>query len=157
MRRNRLVLAAAGGALALSGALGTQAAAADVGGVTVLATETYKNKATSRCMDDSDFGLRAVGCHFNTTQQWTPRPIGGYRELKSAGTGRCLDDSDRGFRTVGCHGGTTQQWQVISLGGGAIQFKNRGTGRCADDSSAGLRTWTCWAATDPKVVNQSWS
>ncbi|MFD9195644.1 RICIN domain-containing protein [Streptomyces phaeochromogenes] len=157
MRRNRLALAVAGSALALSGAMGTHAAAADVEGVAVLATETYQNRATNRCMDDSNFGLRPVGCHFGTTQQWTVTTNGSYRQLKSVGTGRCLDDSDLGFRTVGCHSGTTQQWTVIQLGGGYIQFKNRGTGRCADDSSgAGLRTWTCWAATDSKVVNQSW-
>jgi hypothetical protein len=45
MRRNRLLLAATGGALALSGALSTQATAADAGEVTVLAAETYKNMA----------------------------------------------------------------------------------------------------------------
>ncbi|MFI1480297.1 RICIN domain-containing protein [Streptomyces sp. NPDC020747] len=155
MRRKRLALAAAGGALALSSALGgalsTQAMAEDAGEVTVLAPQTYQNIGTSRCLDDSDRGLRAVGCHGDTTQQWTVRAIGGVRELKNVATSRCLDDSDRGFRTVGCHGGTTQQWTVTSLGGGAIQFKSVGTGRCADDSDRGLRTVGCHGGT-----TQSW-
>ncbi|MFG2029885.1 RICIN domain-containing protein [Streptomyces sp. NPDC048825] len=153
MRRNRLVLTAAGGALALSGALSTQATAADAGGVTVLAPQTFKNAGTSRCLDDSDRGLRAVGCNNLTTQQWTVRNLGGnLRELKSVATGRCLDDSDRGFRTVGCNNLTTQQWRVTSLGGGAIQFQSVGTGRCADDSDRGLRTVGCHGGT-----TQRWS
>jgi hypothetical protein len=156
MRRNRLVLAAAGGALALSGALSTQATAADAGGVTILAPQTYKNEATGRCMDDSDRGLRAVGCHGGTTQQWNVSGSTGARQLKNVATGRCLDDSDRGFRTVGCHGGTTQQWNVHRWNDGTLQFKNRGTSRCADDSSAGLRTWTCWPGSDSRSKNQSW-
>ncbi|WP_033318279.1 RICIN domain-containing protein [Streptomyces yerevanensis] len=152
MRRKRFVLAAAGSALALSGALSTQATAADAGGVTVLATETYQNAGTNRCLDDSDLGLRAVRCHEGRTQQWTVRNLGGdLRELKNVGTGRCLDDSDRGFRTVGCNNLTTQQWRVSPSGGG-IQLKSVGTGRCADDSDRGLRTVGCHGGT-----TQRWS
>ncbi|WP_328766834.1 RICIN domain-containing protein [Streptomyces sp. NBC_00286] len=153
MRRNRFVLAAAGGALALSGALSTQAMAADAGDVAVLAPQTFKNAGTGRCLDDSDRGLRAVGCNNFTTQQWNVRNLGGnLRELKNVATGRCLDDSDRGFRTVGCNNFTTQQWRVTQVGGGAIQFQSVGTGRCADDSDRGLRTVGCHGGT-----TQRWS
>jgi hypothetical protein len=71
MRRNRFVLPAAVGALTLGGALSTQATAADAGGVTVLAPQTFKNAGTNRCLDDSDRGLRTVGCHGGTTQRWS--------------------------------------------------------------------------------------
>ncbi|MGI5192943.1 hypothetical protein ACQEVY_04720 [Streptomyces sp. CA-288835] len=71
MRRNRFVLAAAGGALALSGELSTQAMAADAGDVAVLAPQTFKNAGTGRCLDDSDRGLRTAGCHGGTTQHWS--------------------------------------------------------------------------------------
>ncbi|GAA2629835.1 RICIN domain-containing protein [Streptomyces vastus] len=162
MRRNRLVLAAAGSALALSGALGTQAVAADAGGGTILAPQTFKNQVTARCMDDSDRGFRTVGCHGRATQQWNVHVWNdGTRQLKNVATGRCIDDSSAGLRTWTCWPGSdsrskNQSWYVHRWNDGSIQFKSQATSRCIDDSSAGLRTWTCWPGSDSRSKNQSW-
>ncbi|MER6101620.1 RICIN domain-containing protein [Streptomyces sp. NPDC001832] len=102
--------------------------------------ETYQNKVTGRCLDDSQAGLRAFGCNNLPFQQWDVMRIGDLRQLRNLATNGCLDDSFAyGLRTVPCYGNKYQQWKPESAPGG-ITLTNAATGRRLDDSLAfGLR------------------
>ncbi|MEU8892626.1 ricin-type beta-trefoil lectin domain protein [Streptomyces sp. NPDC048442] len=110
--------------------------------------QTFKNRATGACLDDSQHGLRPMPCGpaDNPHQRWTVYDKGGnVRVLKNVATGACLDDSDEhGLRAFACGDGTEkyQRWQRRAWKGG-VELLNQATGRCLDDSHEGLRTFAC--------------
>ncbi|MFI0975493.1 RICIN domain-containing protein [Streptomyces sp. NPDC021093] len=132
---------------------GTASAAGEQGGqgerLKIQASvQTFKNRATGACLDDSQHGLRPMPCGppDNPHQRWTVYDKGGnVRVLKNVATGACLDDSnEQGLRAFACGNGTEkyQRWQRRAWPGG-IELLNQATGRCLDDSHEGLRTVDC--------------
>jgi hypothetical protein len=115
--------------------------------VAPLVTDTFRNQATGRCIDDSfQFGLRALICNGLGFQQWNVRVWpDNTQELKNVATGRCIDHSfDQGFRAFPCNGLGFQRWIVTPRPNGSIAFQNQATHRCMDDSfQFGLRAIPC--------------
>ncbi|WP_431907026.1 RICIN domain-containing protein [Nonomuraea jabiensis] len=104
---------------------------------------TFRNRATGRCLDDSGAGLRSFACNGLNFQQWKVTVDGfGHRTLQNVNTGRCLDDSGAGLRAFPCNGLTFQKWNVTKYGNGIV-LANHETKRCVDDSGAGLRSFAC--------------
>lgn len=109
------------------------------------ATQSFRNQATGRCMDDTDNGFRTWSCNGSNPQLWDVKVWDdGTRQLRNVNTNRCVEDSDNGFRTVGtCSSSPAQSWWVKVWGDGTVRFQNQATLRCIDDSSLGFRTWPC--------------
>lgn len=106
-----------------------------------------QNRATRKCLDDSNLGLRTWECNRQEFQQfWAQNhKVDGtlYRSIRNKVTNRCVDDSfESGLRSYPCNGGAWQDWRIYGYDKGYV-LKNRATGRCLDDSGAGLRTWEC--------------
>ncbi|MEI7031547.1 RICIN domain-containing protein [Streptomyces pratensis] len=113
---------------------------------TAAATQSFRNQATNRCMDDTDSGFRTWSCNGSRPQLWDVKVWGdGTRQLRNVNTGRCIEDSHtNGFRTVGsCSSAAEQSWWVKVWGDGTVRFQNQVTLRCIDDSSLGFRTFPC--------------
>ncbi|MCX4846451.1 RICIN domain-containing protein [Streptomyces sp. NBC_00893] len=127
-----------GTALAAGNGSASPARAAD-------ATQSFRNQATGRCMDDTDDGFRTWSCNGSNPQLWDVKVWDdGTRQLRNVNTGRCVEDSDNGFRTVGTCGSTPEQsWWIKVWDDGTVRFQNQATLRCIDDSSLGFRTWPC--------------
>ncbi len=71
--------------------------------------ETYQNRSTTRCLDDSaQFGLRTFYCNNMSYQQWrvtvqttTVNEV----VFRNVNTDKCIDDSfEFGLRTFPCNG-----------------------------------------------------
>ncbi|MEV5411584.1 RICIN domain-containing protein [Thermopolyspora sp. NPDC052614] len=104
---------------------------------------TFRNRATGRCLDDSGAGLRSFPCNGLSFQKWNVTVDDfGHRTIQNQNTGRCLDDSGAGLRTFPCNGLTFQKWNVTHHANG-ITLANHETKRCVDDSNVGLRSFPC--------------
>ncbi|WP_221889770.1 RICIN domain-containing protein [Streptomyces sp. WAC06614] len=120
--------------------------------------QTFRNAATSACLDDSEYGVRTYTCLGNDHQRWNVhRWADGTRELRNVRTGRCLTDYPAG--SVGphaCDKAKDQSWIVHRYPDGAVELKNQQTGLCLDDSPAHhLRTFPCGSHAD-KSPYQTW-
>ncbi|WP_052591714.1 RICIN domain-containing protein [Luteipulveratus mongoliensis] len=93
-------------------------------------TQTFKNASTGTCLDDSNRGVRVIGCHGGPNQQWRVRVWNdGTRELRNAATGNCLDYSSRyGLRGYPCNKSKFQSW-FIDRWNGKIAFRNQQYGQ----------------------------
>lgn len=105
--------------------------------------DSYVNKVTARCIDDSLHGLRSLECNSLTFQSWEYDTRN--RRLKNRNTQACIDDSkEYGLRALPCNSWNYQSWDRIAYDDGAVVLKNANTGRCLDDSFAyGLRAIKC--------------
>ncbi|MGM1062685.1 RICIN domain-containing protein [Saccharothrix sp. Mg75] len=77
-------------------------------------TVELKNHALLTCLDDSEHGLRLVGCNTSAYQSWHVLKAGDDVALRNQHTGRCLDDSaEFGVRTHVCgpEGNFHQLWR----------------------------------------------
>ncbi|WP_228990485.1 RICIN domain-containing protein [Streptomyces sp. DH8] len=122
---------------------------------TAVATQTFRNQATGRCLDDTNNGFRTWSCNGTNPQLWDVRVWGdGTRQLRNVNTQRCIEDSHaHGLRTVGsCSSAAEQSWWIKVWDDGTVRFQNQATLRCIDDSSLGLRTFAC-----NNLEFQSWS
>ncbi|MCG5215292.1 RICIN domain-containing protein [Streptosporangium soli] len=104
---------------------------------------TFRNRNTDRCLDDSREGLRSIGCNNLDFQKWEVTVVENeHREIKNKHTQRCLDDSGAGLRTYPCNNLTFQKWNVTKYRDGVV-LQNHETKRCVDDSREGLRSFHC--------------
>jgi len=105
--------------------------------------QTFKNRSTSRCLDDSvQFGLRTFYCNGMNYQQWrVTRQSNTLTEVvfRNVNTDKCLDDSiEFGVRTFPCNGLSYQRWNAYKISGGSLQIRNKQTGRCLVDIGANV-------------------
>jgi hypothetical protein len=108
--------------------------------------EVLQNVYTSRCLDDSRFGLRSIPCNGLVYQNWTEHVVSFLPytfTLQSHSTGRCLDDSRFGLRTIACNGLPYQQFRQIDTVWYRFYMVNVATGQCVDDSPIKLRSFPC--------------
>ncbi|WP_328929601.1 RICIN domain-containing protein [Streptomyces sp. NBC_00190] len=131
-------------AIGLAAATTTAGAAVPAGALD--SVQTFRNGATSVCLDDSDAGVRTYTCLGNDHQKWNVhRWADGTRELRNLKTGRCLTDFPRGSVSVHpCDKDKDESWIVHRYPDGAVELKNQATGLCLDDSfEHHLRTFPC--------------
>ncbi|MFD7031349.1 RICIN domain-containing protein [Streptomyces sp. NPDC059917] len=120
--------------------------------------QSFRNAATSACLDDSDAGVRTYTCLGNDHQKWNVHQWkDGTRELRNVKTGFCLADNPRGTAThLPCDKHKDESWIVHRYADGAVEFRNQATGLCLDDSfEAGLRTFPC-GSHEQKSAYQTW-
>ncbi|MDX6758718.1 RICIN domain-containing protein [Streptomyces sp. F8] len=120
--------------------------------------QSFRNDATSACLDDSEHGIRTYTCLGNDHQKWNVhRWADGTRELRNINTGRCLTGSPGGkVAPYPCDKAKDQSWIVHRYPDGAVELKNQQTGLCLDDSpSHHLRTFPCGTHTQ-KSPYQTW-
>jgi hypothetical protein len=107
--------------LALSGvsaAVPSQASASVNSGSVALSDpsqEVLRNVNTSRCLDDSRFGLRTIVCNGLSYQKFIQQniPFGRFAMVDVA-TGLCVDDSIRfNLRSFPCNWLSYQQWRAF--------------------------------------------
>ena len=144
----------------LLGAAGLVAAAAPIIAVPAMqadaapadAVQTLRNGMSADCIDDSDDGLRMMGCESgNPHQKWEVRVWDdGTRQLRNVATGRCLDHSNAyGLRTWTCHDPSSdfskfQSWSKAVTNGSpadgeasGITLKNQQTGAYLAEEPSG--------------------
>ncbi|WP_326587681.1 RICIN domain-containing protein [Streptomyces sp. NBC_01294] len=150
VKRSRVALAGLLLASALVSTTGTAtataAADAAVPARALDSVQTFRNGATSACLDDSEAGVRTYTCLGNEHQKWNVHQwADGTRELKNRKTGLCLTDHPRGTVTPQpCDKAKDESWFVHRYPDGAVEFKNQATGLCLDDSfEHRLRTFPC--------------
>ncbi|WP_052591713.1 RICIN domain-containing protein [Luteipulveratus mongoliensis] len=104
-------------------------------------TNTFRNLASGRCLDDSNEGLRMFSCNGGDFQKWEVHKWNDdTRELRNKATGRCLDHSEAyGLRTYPCNKSKWQSWYVIhglgrNVNGSEIQLENQQTRKVLDGS-----------------------
>ncbi|MEU9190790.1 RICIN domain-containing protein [Streptomyces sp. NPDC048484] len=138
-----LALATGIGASTATAAPGASAAADPI--------NTFQNRATNECLDDSfGSGLRTHSCNYGPAQQWYVHAWGdGTRRLQNVATGRCLSYVGAGVSfAVGpqtCNDSQEQSWYVDRYGDG-LAFRNQALTKdfCLDDSfEYGLRAVGC--------------
>ncbi|EFL18307.1 RICIN domain-containing protein [Streptomyces sp. C] len=108
--------------------------------------QTFRNAATSACLDDSDAGVRTYACLGNDHQKWNVHQwADGTRELRNRKTGLCLTDHPRGTASAQpCDKAKDESWIVHRYPDGSVEFRNQATGLCLDDSPQHhLRTFPC--------------
>ncbi|MGW6984870.1 RICIN domain-containing protein [Streptomyces sp. NPDC054932] len=131
----------------LTATLATATATSDAVSAAALdSVQTFRNAATSACLDDSDAGVRTYTCLGNEHQRWNVHQwADGTRELKNLKTGLCLTDHPRGSASAQpCDKAKDESWFVHRYADGAVEFKNQATGLCLDDSHQfHLRTFPC--------------
>ncbi|WP_329404806.1 RICIN domain-containing protein [Streptomyces melanogenes] len=143
-------------ALASAGVTAEAAAPADAAD----SVQTFRNAATSACLDDSETsGVRTYTCiQGNPHQKWNVHPwTDGTRELRNSKTRLCLTDYPRGKAAPHpCDKAKDQSWIVHRYPDGAVEFKNQATGLCLDDSPTHhLRTFPC-GTHNPRSPFQTW-
>ncbi|KJY41499.1 hypothetical protein VR41_12380 [Streptomyces sp. NRRL B-1568] len=153
MRVNRLTVSALALLSATAALISSAPASAEPAHPqTKLTFFVLQNKATGRCIDDSNVGLRAFACNNTSFQEWQAVPIEGTGLAifwKNMNTGRCIDDSNLGLRSFDCNGLDFQKWWIGQSSGGTGAhplewFQNQATTGCLDDSfDFGLRSVGC--------------
>ncbi|MEU8774195.1 RICIN domain-containing protein [Streptomyces sp. NPDC048606] len=132
--------------LLLTGALAAGAGVTATAAGALDSVQTFRNGATSACLDDSEHGTRTYTCFANQHQKWNVHQwADGTRELRNLQTGNCLTDFPRGRATaLPCDKAKDQSWFVHRYPDGAVEFKNQESGLCLDDSPQHkLRTFPC--------------
>jgi hypothetical protein len=101
------------------------------------AVQFFKNKQTTRCLDDSaQFGVRSFPCNGLNYQDWLVTRQAQYPSdvvMRNQNTQLCLDDSaEFGLRTFGCNGLIWQRWSTAQING-YVRLQNAQTHRCLVD------------------------
>lgn len=103
------------------------------------AVETYQNRGSAHCLDDSVYGVRTVVCNGMDFQQWRVTVWGdGTRRFQNVHTGNCLGDYGAGkVLARRCDTSKEQSWFVdrSSLG---MRFRNQRYGWCMSDTTPGI-------------------
>jgi serine/threonine-protein kinase len=105
------------------------------------ANETYKNLATSLCLNAHyNWSVDTYGCSSQYIgEYWTVvANSDGTRTFRNAGVGGCLDSNTSGkVYLLGCNGGSFQKWIILhDYSRGTITFKNLATSMCLDSNSS---------------------
>jgi hypothetical protein len=131
--RAALTVAAAAG-LAI-GSAGIASAASP--GPTLPNLVTFKNLATSKCLDGDSVRIYTLDCNGGLNQQWTISARPGPTSLRNLRTSACLDSNSIGtVYPYPCNGGANQQWQWV-WNGSSGTLQNVATGLFLDSNGIG--------------------
>jgi hypothetical protein len=130
MRRNRLVLGAAGSALALTGALSTQATAADAGGVAVPAAQTAQNAGVIATYHGKKIDLSEGWQGAQTCAQFSARDVRCYDSeaqfRADAGLPALAKGVDAKSAAATCGSGWTCLYEGYNSDGRKLQWSENG-------------------------------
>ncbi|QBJ98572.1 xylanase [Rhodococcus sp. ABRD24] len=112
-------------------------AGADSPGPTLPNLVTFKNLATSKCLDGNSVTIYTHDCNGGLNQNWLISARPGATALRNMRTTLCLDSNAIGtVYPYPCNGGANQQWTWVWNGtSGTLQ--NVATGRFLDSNGIG--------------------
>lgn len=159
---NRVVVGLLGGLVAIAAVIAPATAASAApgaerdspAGVYADPIQTFKNRWTGRCLDDSyTYGLRTFGCNGLDYQRWYVHVwADGTRRLRNVHTGRCIYDSDAILTMRTCDSSTNQSFYVKRYSDGSVRFRNQNTRLCL----AGADNGAVYTPSCTDVYRQRW-